>query len=430
MRDGGCGGGRGRGRGLIAAVLLAVLGAPVSAWAVPAFARQYGTSCQTCHVAFPKNTPFGEAFRRNGYRFPGGRDEDFRRQEPQKLGAEAYKDVFPEAVWPGELPSQVPLSMILGLNAAFAASPEAGLSFAGLGGAATLNAASSLGSRISAWAGVSVLASTAGPPTVSAERIFLVFSVFDQPWLNLRIGRLEPGVFSFSGHRTLGPALWMTTSTVGDSPFALEPSHVGMEATGVVAGRGAWALGLVEGSGTLNLPKDTYARLSWKLGGMRLDGEPSDGELNLAVPAPWREWSLQLGAFGYLGQTSLGVPGVATQDDKVELVGADLNASLHDANLVVAWTFARHRRPLLEDPGTRRDVHQVMAQLDYVVFPWLVPIARFELRAEAGVTEQRLVAGAYALVRANVRASLLAQILQSQGRFELNRVQAALSVGF
>ncbi len=69
--------------------LLVAFALPQAAWAVPAFARQYGTSCQTCHVAFPKNTPFGEAFRRNGYRFPGGRDEDFRKQEPQKLAQQA-----------------------------------------------------------------------------------------------------------------------------------------------------------------------------------------------------------------------------------------------------------------------------------------------------------------------------------------------------
>ena len=415
---------------LSALLILWALGAPASAWAVPAFARQYGTSCQTCHVAFPKNTPFGEAFRRNAYRFPGGRDEDFRRQEPQKLGADAYKDVFPEAVWPGEIPSQIPLSIVLGGNVAFAATPEAGVSLAGLGGVATLNAATSLGARVSAWAGITVAASTTGPATVSAERIFLVFSFFDRPWLNLRVGRIEPGVFSFSGHRSLGPAPWITSATVGDSPFALEPSHVGLEATGLVAGRGTWAVGLVEGSGALNLPKDVYARVGWKFGGMRLDGEPSEGELNLADPAPWREWSVQVGAFGYLGQTGLGLPGVATQDDRVQLVGADVNAQLRDANLIVAWTFARHRRPFLASPDEGRDVHQVMAQLDWVVFPWLVPLARFELSFQEGLPEQRLVAGAYALIRANVRVSLLALARQAAGRFEFDRVQLALSAGF
>ena len=36
---------------------------PPSANAIPAFARKYETSCQTCHTGFPKLNPFGEAFR-------------------------------------------------------------------------------------------------------------------------------------------------------------------------------------------------------------------------------------------------------------------------------------------------------------------------------------------------------------------------------
>src|SRR5207245_9732789 len=58
---------------VLAATLIVVLGlvGPRSAHAIPAFARKYGTSCQTCHPVYPKLTPFGEAFRRNGYRFPG-----------------------------------------------------------------------------------------------------------------------------------------------------------------------------------------------------------------------------------------------------------------------------------------------------------------------------------------------------------------------
>ncbi|MBS1150125.1 MAG: hypothetical protein H6Q89_1823, partial [Myxococcaceae bacterium] len=260
--------------------------------------------------------------------------------------------------------------------------------------------------------------------------LFVVFSAFQKPWLNLRVGRFEPGVFSFSGHRSLGPVSWITTATVGDSPFALEPSHFGLEATGVVAGRIGWAAGLVEGAGGINLPKDGYLRASYKLGGMRLDGEPSGGELDLSDPQPWREWSVHLGGFAYFGQTPLGVPGVATQDDVFRVLGADLNAQLRDANLILAYSFARHRRPFLARPREGLDVHQVMAQLDYVVYPWLVPLARLELQIARGVTQPRIVAGFYALVRANVRTSLIAQVVQTNGRLEFDRLQAALSVGF
>ena len=79
----------------LVASLFAFTVAENAAWAIPAFARQYGRDCQTCHVAFPKLTPFGEAFRRQGYRFPGGVDSSFEATDPVSLGREQYKKLFP-----------------------------------------------------------------------------------------------------------------------------------------------------------------------------------------------------------------------------------------------------------------------------------------------------------------------------------------------
>src|SRR5579883_2407629 len=90
-----------------------VLLAAAPARAIPAFARKYGTSCQTCHTVYPKLTPFGEAFRRNGFKFPGS-DTEMTKQETVPLGQDAYRDVFPKAVWPGTLPASIPIA--LGFN--------------------------------------------------------------------------------------------------------------------------------------------------------------------------------------------------------------------------------------------------------------------------------------------------------------------------
>ena len=78
--------------------------------AVPAFARKYQTSCQTCHIVFPKLNAFGEAFRLRGYRMPG-ETEDMVKEPPVSLGAPAYKKLWPQAVWPGEISSAVPLAV-------------------------------------------------------------------------------------------------------------------------------------------------------------------------------------------------------------------------------------------------------------------------------------------------------------------------------
>src|SRR5512135_325317 len=109
------GGGRGssmtRSRLAIHAVLAAATLAPAfSARAIPAFARKYGTSCLTCHTAYPKLTPFGEAFRRNGYRFPGV-DSDYVKQETVPLGQGQNMKPFPESVWPASIPVSVPVAI-------------------------------------------------------------------------------------------------------------------------------------------------------------------------------------------------------------------------------------------------------------------------------------------------------------------------------
>ena len=121
-------------RHVIALVVgLVMLAATVRAYAIPAFARKYKTSCTTCHTVFPKLNAFGEAFRRNGYRFPGV-DSDFVKQAVVPLGQDAYKKEFPHAVWPGTLPGDVPLA--LGFNGQAVFHPTTGS-----GGAAADNGA-------------------------------------------------------------------------------------------------------------------------------------------------------------------------------------------------------------------------------------------------------------------------------------------------
>jgi hypothetical protein len=65
-----------------AVVLIGVSGlvialSSVEGYAVPSFARQTGLSCTTCHTVWPQLTPFGRAFKLDGYTFstesPSGR---------------------------------------------------------------------------------------------------------------------------------------------------------------------------------------------------------------------------------------------------------------------------------------------------------------------------------------------------------------------
>jgi hypothetical protein len=92
---------------LAAALALMV---PRKAEAIPAFSRQYGTSCSTCHVNFPKLNDFGKAFKDAGFKFPKD-DETFIKVPPVMLGAQANKELWPRSIWPGTIPGLPPIGL-------------------------------------------------------------------------------------------------------------------------------------------------------------------------------------------------------------------------------------------------------------------------------------------------------------------------------
>ena len=91
-----------------AAILM--LFATSKTYAIPPFARKYQTSCQTCHLDFPKLNDFGKAFKDAGFKFPVD-DETYIKEPPVMLGAPANKDSFPNSVWPAEIPGLPPVGL-------------------------------------------------------------------------------------------------------------------------------------------------------------------------------------------------------------------------------------------------------------------------------------------------------------------------------
>src|SRR5215468_1571253 len=86
-----------------------MIGHTTPSYAIPAFSRKYQTSCTTCHSNFPELNDFGEAFKKNGFKFPKD-DDTFVKEPPVLLGSKAQKEAFPEAVYPGEIPGSVPVA--------------------------------------------------------------------------------------------------------------------------------------------------------------------------------------------------------------------------------------------------------------------------------------------------------------------------------
>ncbi len=93
---------------LPAVILLSMITVSKQSVAIPAFARQYGTSCSTCHIDFPKLNDFGKAFKDAGFKFPSD-DASMLKIPPVMLGAPANAEVWPKAIWPGTIPGIPPI---------------------------------------------------------------------------------------------------------------------------------------------------------------------------------------------------------------------------------------------------------------------------------------------------------------------------------
>jgi hypothetical protein len=407
----------------IVGVVLAMLATASTAHAVPAFARKYQTSCQTCHVVFPKLNAFGEAFRLRGYRMPG-ETEDMVKQPPVPLGAPAYKKLWPQAIWPGEISSNVPLAVNVKLADVNASSlnddgtvttVRNDLQFP-----QELNVfgAGTLGDHVSYLAEVTFAENPDGSTAVELEHARIDF---DSPFgredlFHFRLGKFAPNLAD--GFQEM----WLSTDAAIDSIFnfnpiglrggtgpgadALSPSPIslpsivrGIEGYGIINHRAMWVAGLASGVAATpgdttgrfdgNNAKDVYARFDYKFGGMGLDGDTG------GQPIPdknWRDNSLRVGVFAYRGDAS-GIPfsvetdtGATVNVEDAHFLRTGLYASVLYQDLNVFGAYLRGTDSLnTTEPETGSLIasltptyHAWFAQADYLIYPWLQASGRYE----------------------------------------------------
>lgn len=425
---------------LLLAAMLITLGTE-EAYSIPAFARKYKTSCATCHNGFPKVNAFGEAFRRNGYQFPGGTDPEFIKEEPVSLGSEGNKKAFPDAIWPGSLPGSSPLSLFLNGEVDYNPKVDPRFTFDGLGNSIEAVAAGTLGEDLSFWGQLAL----SSDGTVELNRIFLIFSnlVGDSYALNARIGVIEPGLFSFSTHRAWMEGFWLTTRPFSeDMGWSIEETQKGIELNGMAAGRFGWNAGIVEGFGAPHSDKDYYGHITYKFGGLPLDGVMEGGSApNNAKP--YFDNSVTVGAFGYAGKAPLG-PDDAQQENTFTMLGADVNAYYDQFNLFGGIGIRHDKQPFLGDPLLQSANTTVwFTELDVTVFPWLLPGLRFEFwnshtldpvsGQSASYTDLQFVPGVVVLLRPNVKLALRTMVTKfdsnNDTKWQAGQVSLALAVG-
>lgn len=395
----------------LAAVCLAALGTlilPESADAIPAFARRYQTSCTTCHVVIPKLNAFGIAFRNNGYRIPPN-DEKFVKTPDVSLGAEAWKRVWPDAVWPGGIPGVAPLALRIFSDTVVNPTPprpevpKVDFVFPNefeflVGGTA--------GENISYWGELEI---------TSGDRLDLIraFAQIDHiggtTLANLVVGRFEPRAVPFSRFfRRVTQSDVVTTSFAHVSGgHSFRQMQAGFEFWGAKSGpkgRGGveYAAGVVNGNGPFrdnNTAKDVYYRLAYKVGGFGVTGSEEETE-ELEQTNNWRDNSVKIGTFGHVGKGLFGNP---AREDKFWRVGADVDLFVHDLNLYGAVLRGRDK---VTATGVANDFTAAFLQADYVVKPWIVAVVRYDAVFRDGVMGRdikKIVPALVLAIRANVR---------------------------
>ncbi len=434
---------------LLFLLLLVETATPVMA--IPAFARKYRTSCQTCHTAFPALTPFGEAFRLNGYRFPEGTDPGVSKDDPVALGSEGYKKLWPRSIWPGEISGIPPVSVVVESEVANDRATKS-TSFDGLGGEFALLTGGTFGERASFYGEIE-MAREDGEIVTEMERINMLFRPFATPAFQFKIGAFEPGLLLVSAHRRLTDhRYFLLREPATDNAWTPEPFQQGIEFFGVAAHRILYNVGYVEGSSNeSNNAKDVYARVAYKIGGLRLDGTTEKGaEAGLPTnPKPWSEKSLTLSAFTYRGSpllsstttvlvndpnTNIVTPVDTTleQDDDFVVFGGDVAWNFLDLMVRAGASSREDDSPFIGSPAmTDIKVKNTFFEVDWVAYPWLIPAGRWESIEVAGQKTERISLTIQCLVRANVRAFLAADRLKEPGlKYRTEEVVSGLVFGF
>lgn len=431
----------------VAAVMVLTATFAREASAIPAFARKYQTSCATCHSMFPKLNAFGEAFRLNGFQIPND-DEAFVQEKPVELAAQAWKEMWPQALWPSTIPGTTPIAVRLlsdlqvtrERKKAFTTNFEfpheieffTGGTFGrdlgfftevewAQGGGIAIRQGKVLVQNV--WQ--HLLGSEA--PLIPDRALNIWVGKMDQVYLKSyrdleRVGKSHP----LWGNKTMAD-LTLKNPTTGKTikalnNFRFQNRQPGIEANGILFHNFYYAAGVVQGNAESttddNNHKDFYYKLRYKFGGRALDGTlPGEKEIQLAPPATggWVDNAIHLEHFGYFGKA----PAAGDKEDRFDRFGVALQLTYQDLDLAGGYVWGRNRRPWGVESLSKSDYQTLFVKADYMIFPWLMAELRWEdlsvdgpadLR-RAGFTQgsfgqSRFMPALIWLVRANMRVVL------------------------
>jgi hypothetical protein len=372
-----------------------------NAEAIPVFTRKYKTSCITCHAPFPRLTAFGEAFRLNGFKIPED-DELYVKDQPVSLGAEAYKKVFPEAVWPSDIPGMPPISIL--------ATGEVDWDTGGTEDdrveflfpqEIALLAAGTFGDDFSFFTEIEYEKEDQDETETNIAAWLMWEDFFSRylgkDHLNIKAGVVGMQDIALPNNRAHNRISRENYLYQEELDLEEEP---GFEINGF-GQHWRYFLGLVD-SDLDNSDKDPYAGLAFKIGGLGFDGSgqvSEEGGLATTPSGYWRDDSIRFGVFAY--RTHVG-----DDADKFDRIGADARISYKDLELAGGYIYGND-----DSDNTDKDLWFVEAE--YFLFPWWVAYCRFEALSVGDADDEdlaRFIPGLALLIRANIKATI-------EGRF-------------
>jgi hypothetical protein len=384
-------------------------------FAVPVFARKYHTACSTCHLAFPVRNGFGEAFRNNGYRFPNDADDEMIKEEPVTLGQEAYKNVFPNAIWPSDLPNMPSLGFLAQASVSVskdkdsekykdtAFDEELGIFFAG-----------TVTHHISYFGDFALNSEAA-----TLGRLVLLWSF--KPGVNLALGDVGfPELFTSVSARPNGDKDSYSTSLPNPN------RGVELRIAGNTGACGGYSF--LAGIGRNSSPLDDehggnffdtrYVRATYKIGG---NGLLSGVGGTIGIPAIGMDNSVTIG-LNYVNSDKGGVPStadLALNGRTRNAYGADIMANYGSFRAIAQYSrFNEVVDEFGQDWGKRTALG---LEGDYWVYPWLYGVIRYEkIDDNLNGKISKVIPGVAALLRANAKIGLEYVVVTKDDLAEVN----------
>jgi hypothetical protein len=404
-----------------------------SSLAIPAFSRQYGTSCTTCHIDFPKLNDFGKAFKDAGFKFPKD-DESFLKVPPVMLGAPAQKELWPHTVFPGTIPGLPPIG--LRYNQFFQYTPASANNYTPAGSTTSPNVprtdfeagffsifmAGNFGSDIAFWVDddLSVSGANANGGLGDGYLKFVNISRFlklPTDSLSLRVGQFELDLpFTQARSINISPYDIYTEANIGvasqqnvNNVFAMQDAAQGVELSGGrLYGGYHYSLAIVNQntSGSAAAPpnvaspggffsdsnyKDVYARFSYRF---NLEKDPTSRHDIQAAGAmgPRDHTYLNLGTFYFGGRSVQRFNGIDTSDNATIITarepfyrfGGDFSFNYRAFNLFGLYMYGHDNDLLLNSgatgftPGPAAKFNGGFLEADYLMLPWVMGILRYD----------------------------------------------------